>query len=92
MTYALDHNSCVILLMLIFLAAFDVIDHNIRFGRLQYIFGISGTDTSLIPSYLTNRSKCVSIGSVYSDNMVLKYGVLQGSVLGPIFYFFFVPG
>lgn len=28
-TYALDHNSCVILLMLIFLAAFDVIDHNI---------------------------------------------------------------
>jgi hypothetical protein len=63
-------------------AAFDVIDHDILFDRLQYSFDISGSALSWIRSYLTDRSQCVSIGSVHSDNMVLKHGVPQGSVLG----------
>ena len=60
-TYALDNNACVILLMLDLSAAFDVIDHDILFDRLQYSFGISGTALSWIRSYLTDRSQCVSI-------------------------------
>jgi hypothetical protein len=79
-TYALDNNACVILLMLDLSAAFDVIDHDILFDRLQYSFGISGTALSWIRSYLTDRSQCVSIGSVHSDNMVLKHGVPQISI------------
>jgi hypothetical protein len=70
-------------------AAFDVIDHDILFDRLQYSFGISGSALSWIRSYLTDRSQCVSIGSVHSDNMVLKHGVPQGSVLGPRLYSMF---
>ena len=76
-TYALDNNACVILLMLDLSAAFDVIDHDILFDRLQYSFGISGSALSWIRSYLTDRSQCVSIGSVHSENMVLKHGVPQ---------------
>ena len=74
-TYALDNNACVILLMLDLSATFDVIDHDILFDRLQYSFVISGSALSWIRSYLTDRSQCVSIGSVHSDNMVLKHGV-----------------
>ena len=88
-TYALDNNACVILLMLDLSAAFEVIDHDILFDRLQYSFGISGSALSWIRSYLTDRSQCVSIGSVHSDNMVLKHGVPQGSVLGPRLYSMF---
>ena len=82
-TYALDNNACVILLMLDLSATFDVIDHDILFYRLQYSFGIFGSALSWIRSYFTDRSQCVSIGSVHSDNMVLKHGAPQGSVLGP---------
>ena len=57
-TYALDNNACVILLMLDLSAAFDVIDHDILFNRLQLSFGISGSALSWIHSYLTDRSVC----------------------------------
>jgi hypothetical protein len=60
-TYALDNNACVILLMLDLSSAFDVIDHDILFDRLQYSFGISGSALSWIRSYLTDRSQCISI-------------------------------
>jgi hypothetical protein len=88
-TYALDNNACVILLKLDLSASFDVIDHDIHFDRLQYSFGISGSALSWIRSYLTDRLLCVSIRSVHSDNMVLKHGVPQGSVLGPRLYSMF---
>jgi hypothetical protein len=48
--YALDNNACVILLMLDLSAAFDVIDHDILFDRLQYSFVISGSALSWIRS------------------------------------------
>ena len=64
-TCALDNNACVILLMLDLSSAFDVIVHDILFDRLQYSFGISGSALSWIRLYLTDRSQCISIGSVH---------------------------
>jgi hypothetical protein len=39
-----------------------------------------------IRSYLTNRTQRIAIGSVFSNDMHLKYGEPQGSVLGPRLY------
>jgi hypothetical protein len=60
-----------------------VIDHNILLNRLDYAFGISGDALSWIKSYLVDRTQRVAINLDHSDDMQLKYGVPQDSVLGP---------
>ena len=85
-TVALDNNCCTVLLMLDLSPAFDVIDHNILLNRLDYAFGISGDALSWIKSYLVDRTQRVAINLDHSDDMQLKYGVPQDSVLGPRLY------
>ena len=50
------------------------------------LFGISGTVFKWFISYLTNRTQSVSVGDLNSLPLPLKYGVPQGSVLGPILF------
>ncbi|CAC5400218.1 unnamed protein product [Mytilus coruscus] len=87
--YALDNNCCAVLLMLILSAAFDTIDHQILFDRLEYSFGVTGDALLWLQSYLMNRTQRVAIGSVQSDDIKLDFGVPQGSVLGPKLYCIF---
>ena len=75
--------------MLNLFAAFDVIDHDILFNRLQHSFGIDEDALLWIKSYLHGRSQRVAIGTVKSNSMELKYGVPQGSVLGQKMYCIF---
>ena len=66
-------------------AAFDTVDHQL----LQSDFsecGVEGSALSLLESYLENREQCVAIGESQSEPTALQYGVLQGSVLGPILF------
>ena len=84
MASALDNGHSVVLVMLDLSAAFDVIDHDILFNRLQHSFGIDGDALLWIKSYLHGRSQRVK-----SISMELKYGVPQGSVLGPKMYCIF---
>ena len=64
-TSALDNNSCAVLVMLDLSATFDVIDHKIRFQRLEYSYGISGPALEWIRSCLTNRTPRIAIVSVF---------------------------
>ena len=50
------------------------------------LFGISGTVFKWFIFYLTNRTQSVSVGDLNSLPLSLKYGVPQGSVLGPILF------
>ncbi|CAC5400147.1 unnamed protein product [Mytilus coruscus] len=75
--------------MLILSAAFDTIDHQILFDRLEYSFGVTGDALLWLQSYLMNRTQRVAIGSVQSDDIKLDFGVPQGSVLGPKLYCIF---
>ncbi len=68
-------------------AAFDTIDHNILFNRLETKFGITGRALEWHRSYLSTRKQCVFLnGSVRSEECILKYGIPQGSCLGPILF------
>ena len=86
---ALDSNCCAVLVMLDLSAAFDTIDHPILIDRLEYSFGITGSALMWMKSYLERRTQRVAIGSVLSDVINIKYGVPQGSVLGPRLYCMF---
>jgi hypothetical protein len=82
----LDSNKSVILILLDLSAAFDTIDHQTLFDHLEYRCHIKAAALNWIKSYLTNRTYCVSVKSSQSASRDLKYGVPQGSVLGPFLY------
>jgi hypothetical protein len=83
---ALDRGSVAVLLMLDLSAAFDTIDHPILLTRLKNTFGITGHALQWFDSYLSNRYQCFTMGEAVSEDEILKFGVPQGSVLGPKVY------
>jgi hypothetical protein len=82
----LDRGNVVLLVLLDLSAAFDTIDHEMLLDRLSTRCGIGGTSLKWFHSYLNDRTQKVNIGSSHSTAEPLKYGVPQGSVLGPLLF------
>ena len=82
----MSEGSTTALTLLDLSAAFDTIDHSILFYRLHECYGINGLALSWFESYLSDRTQSVKVGSVLSHPMDLKFGVPQGSVLGPLLF------
>ena len=72
--------------LLVLTAAFDTLDHPILLKRLETTFGVRGTVLDWCVSYLSGRFRSVIVDSVVSASRPLVYGVLQGSVLGPVLF------
>jgi exonuclease III len=81
---ALDDQKAVILVMLDLSAAFDTVDSDILLQRVEDEFGIAGTGQEWLSSYLDNRSCKISVAGAFSSDFTLKYGLPQGSVVGPL--------
>ena len=69
--------------------AFDVISHNILIKKLEY-YGIRGIVKYWLIHYLSDRTQYVEIENNASSVSKIKYGVPQGSILGPLFYLIYV--
>ena len=67
-------------------AAFDTIDHDTLLSCLSARFGFAGLAQKWFRSYLQDRFQSVKIGSSLSNLLILKFGVSQGSVLGPLLF------
>ena len=67
-------------------AAFDTINHDKLLDCLRKWFGVGGICLDWLKSYLSDRTQCIKIGSVLSEARKLKFGIPQGSVLGPILF------
>ncbi len=83
---SLDSRKSVFLVLLDLLAAFDIVDHCILLNRLAARIGLGGTPLWWVKSYLKGQTQYVSISDAKSSLQSLDYGVLQGSVLGPMFF------
>ena len=69
--------------------AFDIIVHNTLLAKLNN-YGIRGNALKLITSYLSNRKQFVNVLNEKSDELVVEYGVPQGSVLGPLLFILYI--
>ena len=87
-----DNGLVSVLVLLDLSAAFYTIYHNIILQRLEHQSCIKGTALSWFRSYLSDRSQFVHVNVESSINTTVSHGVPQGSVLGPIlFYFIYAP-
>ena len=65
--------------------AFDTLDHEIMFYKLEY-YGVTGPSLQLLRSYLSDRKQYAKFENVKSDSSNIQTAVPQGSILGPLLF------
>ena len=78
-----DLNLHTGVVLIDFKKAFDTICHKILLNKLAH-YGIRRVAFKLLSSYLTYRKQFVNCNRLHSEVKDIKYGVPQGSSLGPL--------
>ena len=78
----LDSENVVGVLFIDLKKAFDSVCHNTLALKMQ-ANGICGNLFKLITDYLTDRKQYSEINGINSEKKPIKYGMPQGSLLGP---------
>ena len=89
LTDADDNNHHSLLVCLDLSAAFDTVNHDLLFNVLREAYGLCGKVIDWIVSYLSSRSFKVHVEKTASGKYLIKIGVPQGSILGPLLFILF---
>ena len=91
---AMDGKEVVCLILLDLSAAFNTVSHDILLNHLHYQFGKTDTALAWVRDYLSNRTQRVSVEvdgkKAESHKVLLKHGVPQGSILGPLLFTLYI--
>ena len=88
----MDRSKCTIAVLLDLSAAFDTVDHDQLLSILWFELGFRGIVFKWFKDFLGERKQAVSIDGKKSDFRENKYGVPQGSVIGPFLFNIYVRG
>ena len=86
---SLSRRQISLLLLIDFSKAFDMVDHSILLKKLDH-YGIRGLALQWIKSYLGNRKQYVTVNGTNSTCNFMKFGVPQGSILGPLLFIIYI--
>ena len=87
--FNLDKNLSSCALFLDLAKAFDSVDRAILLRKLAK-YGYHGPFLNFSRSYLDSRSQFVKLGCIESSILPIKFGVPQGSILGPLLFLVFI--
>ncbi|GFR81218.1 reverse transcriptase [Elysia marginata] len=83
----IDARNVCIPTLLDLSATFDTLDNEILLKRLEITFGVTGFALSWFCSYIADRAQKVSLkGETSEGDTIMRFGVPQGSVLGPVIF------
>ena len=72
-----------------FSKAFDTVDHDILFQKLEF-YGVRGLALDWFKSYLYQREQFVEYNGAKSNKDRITCGVPQGSILGPLLFLLYI--
>ena len=81
----IDNRKSSVLISLDLSKAFDSIEHDVLIFKMQKL-GIGQKAIQLTKSYLSSRYQCVKVGNSFSTSGLIKRGIPQGTILGPLFF------
>ena len=81
-----NQQQVTLLVLLDMSAAFDTVDRAILLQRLEFSFGVSGVVLSWPSSFLDGRTQRVHLLDSKSLVELVRSGVRQGSILGPLLF------
>ena len=86
---AIDKREVAVGVFLDLSKAFDTVNHNILFEKLEY-YGVRGIALSWIKSYFSNRKQFVQFNNSSSTSKNITCGAPQGSILGPLLLLIYI--
>ena len=70
-------------------ALIDMIDHTLLLKKLE-VYGLSRDSLQWFTSYLKDKRQFVKLGDKQSSVAIVRHGILQGFILGPLLFIVFV--
>ena len=86
--FNLDSHRVSGMILIDYCKAFDMVDHSILLQKLQ-AYGLDNKSLIRFRSYLNESRQLVSMGNIESPTACVRYGVPQGSILGPLLFIAF---
>ena len=87
--FNLDNERVSGMVLVDYRKAFDMIDHTLLLEKLE-VYGLSRDSLQWFTSYLKDRRQHVKLGDKQSSVAIVRHGIPQGSILGPLLFIVFI--